>query len=193
MISKSFQILSNSLMDLSCPLVLRAVHAGNLCSVALKKKKNLTAKQLSSQNYINAPSFSFFSSSDYLHLKRSMLMGISLFLNVKHCNCFLWNNMYPYILYNNTSSAKLTHSRDTTNPYARNLGERKFREIFPFQAFVDHNKLQSFESVQKLQLFLGLLEQIPKQWYVFLAHEPVITSAENLMTQNTVNFVCRHC
>lgn len=48
-----------------------------------------------------------------------MLMGFSLFLNIKYFSCFLWKK-YQYI-----SSQTLTPNLDATNPNIGNTGEEK--------------------------------------------------------------------
>lgn len=64
---------------------------------------------------INAPSFCYFTSLEYLHPKKTILMDFSLFLNVIYFNCFLWKK-YQYIS---------MHNLDATNPYIGNIGEEK--------------------------------------------------------------------
>lgn len=79
-------------------LVLRAVHAGNLCFVT---------------------SFCYFPSVEYSHPKKTILRNFFLVSNVKYFNCSLPPE-YQY-----TGSQTLTHNLDATNPYIGNIGEEK--------------------------------------------------------------------
>lgn len=122
-----------------------------------------------------------------IHPKKTILMDFSLFLQVKYFNCFLWKK-YQYI-----TSQTLMHNPDATNPYIGNIGEEKNRRNISVLSFCWLRQMTKFWISTKIVTMSWFVRTTPKQLYVFRVAELVIPSAENLMTQYTVSFVCQHC